>query len=136
MSASEEPLDPKQVWRRLYALVKTDTDLVDTIDDALKTFRELGVEATWYRFERRLLKRLEGCSRKHVENAEVLQELASEIEWLRTSLVMNVYQNRLPAKQSADDLSVCLPVKCLCSCVVPTRIAMFADILKRNRAKL
>lgn len=106
MSARRRPADPEAIWQRLCAIVQDDGDLVGTLLDARKSFRELGVEAIWDKFARRLLRRLDGCGLSRVEYGKLSHALEREIEELRTCLVLNVYRAQLPAAEVAPDLVV------------------------------
>lgn len=108
MSARKRPADPEAIWQRLWAIVQDDGDLVGTLLDAQKSFRELGVEVIWDKFERRLLRRLDGCGLSRVECGELSHALEREIEELPTWLVLNVYRARLPADVAPD-----LVVRCV-----------------------
>lgn len=107
MSARKRPSEREAVWQRLWAIVQDDSDLVGTLLDARKSFRELGVEVIWDKFERRLLRRLNDCGSSRVEYGKLSQALEREIEELRTWLVLNVYRAQLPAAEVAPALVVC-----------------------------
>lgn len=117
MSGRKKQADPHTVWQRLWAIVQADTDLVDTlleahtdlVDtllDARKSFRELGVEVVWNKFERRLLRRLDDLGLKHIKRGNLSQAFGREVEELRTWLVLNVYGDKSPAAEVAPALVV------------------------------
>lgn len=108
MSARKQPADPHTVWQRLWTIVQDDSKLIDTLLDARKSFRELGVELIWDEFERRLLRRLGDCGLSRLEYGELSQALEQKIEELRTWLVLNVYRGRSPAAKVAPALVVSL----------------------------
>ena len=102
------------VWRRLCAIFRGNDELIDKFDHAHATFEELGIEAAWNGFERRLLKGLQHFDIDEITNEGTSHALAMQVEELRTWAVSKVHEDPYHAYDITKDLVVrpALPASC------------------------
>lgn len=106
MPACETPRDPRVVWQQLCAIFEGDSEIIDKFDHAHDTFKELGIEAAWNGFERRLLKGLHHFDLDRIESDGTLHALAVQVEELRTWAVLQVKEDPSHASEIAKDVVV------------------------------